>query len=107
MDAVSRVGFLPIPQVAPVETKSAAAGRAPGEPSAVASFQQLLNDAVESVNTAQLQADHMATQLAAGERVDLHQVTIALERASIAFQLALQVRTKLLEAYQEVMRTQV
>jgi flagellar hook-basal body complex protein FliE len=46
-------------------------------------------------------------QLAAGEPVSLHEVMIHLEEAKLSFQLLAQVRNRLLEAYQDVMRTQV
>ncbi|MBI5712076.1 MAG: flagellar hook-basal body complex protein FliE [Chloroflexi bacterium] len=46
-------------------------------------------------------------KLAAGENVDLHQVLIAAEQTDIAFRVALSMRDKLVEAYQEVMRMQV
>lgn len=71
------------------------------------SFQKLLSDAVESLNKLQAEADASAARLAAGEPVELHEVLLANERASIAFQLAMQVRNKIVEAYQEVMRMQV
>ena len=46
-------------------------------------------------------------KLAAGEDVDLHQVMLSMQEADIAFQLALQTRNKLVDAYQEIMRMQV
>jgi flagellar hook-basal body complex protein FliE len=74
---------------------------------AVQSFGETLGKAVNSVNQAQLGADSAITRLAAGEPVDLHQVMIAMEKADIATQLATEVRNKLIEAYQEIMRMQV
>ncbi len=50
----------------------------------------------------------MATvQLAAGEPVQLHDEMIAQDQAALGFQLAVQVRNKLVEAYQDVMRMQL
>ena len=46
-------------------------------------------------------------KLAAGETIDLHQVMISAEQTDIAFRVALSLRDKLVEAYQEVMRMQV
>jgi flagellar hook-basal body complex protein FliE len=46
-------------------------------------------------------------QLAAGAPVNLHQVMIGLEESRMSFQLLMQVRNRLLEGYQEVMRMQV
>jgi len=71
------------------------------------SFQNALANAVQELNGVQNQADDAIARLAMGDNVDLHDVTIAVEEANIAFSLALQVRNKLVEAYQEVMRMQV
>jgi len=71
------------------------------------SFQKLFGDAVETLNRLQSEADSSAARLAAGEPVELHEVLLATEKASLGFQLAVQVRNKIVEAYQEVMRMQV
>ena len=68
------------------------------------SFSTLLSQAVQDLNQAQTIADDGAAKLAAGEPVDLHNVMIGMESANLSFGMALQVRNKLLEAYQEVMR---
>jgi flagellar hook-basal body complex protein FliE len=52
-------------------------------------------------------AEKLANEAAIGGDVDLHDVMIASEKASVAMQLTLQVRNKLVEAYQDVMRMQV
>jgi len=49
----------------------------------------------------------LAERFARGEPVDEQTLVLAMERASLAFQLTLQVRNKVLDAYQEVMRLQV
>lgn len=57
---------------------------------------------------AQLQnADALVQQLATGDNSNLHQVMLNLERAKLSFELVVQVRNKLLEGYQEVMRMQI
>lgn len=64
-------------------------------------------DSLEQLNT-QMQADDQTIQqLALGGTDNLHQVMMTLERTRLAFELALQVRNKALEAYQELMRMQV
>ncbi|MCL5256741.1 MAG: flagellar hook-basal body complex protein FliE [Chloroflexi bacterium] len=73
----------------------------------VESFGKYLEQAVSNLNSLQNQADTMVNKLATGEPVELHQVALAVEQSSLAFQLALQVRNKLVEAYQEVMRMQI
>jgi flagellar hook-basal body complex protein FliE len=70
-------------------------------------FSQFLKDAINKVNTEQVKADVLTEKLAKGENVDLHQVMIASQKASISLQLALEVRNKVIEAYQEVMRMQM
>jgi flagellar hook-basal body complex protein FliE len=71
------------------------------------SFSSVLNQALQNVNQVHLAADADAQKLAAGEEVDIHQVMIGMEKANVAFGLTLQVRNKLVEAYQEIMRMQV
>ena len=70
-------------------------------------FADLLKDAVDQVNRLQSQADSLADQLASGKLDNVHQVMVAMEKASLALQLTIQVRNKVIEAYQEMMRTQV
>jgi flagellar hook-basal body complex protein FliE len=60
-----------------------------------------------SLQSLQDQADATAVTMAAGGPVDLHDVMIASEKAALGFQLALQLRNKVVEAYQEIMRMQV
>jgi flagellar hook-basal body complex protein FliE len=74
---------------------------------ALDSFGTLLSSALENLNRLDNTANQAVARLAAGEDVDLHQVMIAVQEADIAFQLALQVRNKLVDAYHEVMRMQV
>lgn len=70
-------------------------------------FGDLLNHFLGQVDNAQHDADAMVESLALGEPVDVHQVMLALNQASDALQLTLQVRGKILDAYQEVMKTQI
>ena len=67
-------------------------------------FGEVLNGFLRQVDGAQHQADAMVEALAVGEPVDVHQVMLALNEASDAMQLTLQVRGKVLEAYQDLMR---
>jgi flagellar hook-basal body complex protein FliE len=83
----------------------AADGNAAG--TAIGGFGKALTNAIEGLNQVQNDADDKSVQLAAGEPIDLHEVMLARETASLDFQLALQVRNKLVEAYQDVMRMQV
>lgn len=69
-------------------------------------FDQLL-DQVTNMNTQLIAADQSVQQLASGDVENLHQVMLGLEQTRLAFDLMLQVRNKVLDAYQEVMRMQV
>ena len=71
------------------------------------SFASVLKDSLNKVNESQLTADSMTEKLAKGENVDLHQVMIAQQKANITLQATLEIRNKVIEAYQEMMRMQV
>ena len=69
-----------------------------------AAFGQLLKSAVESVNETQMQAASMQRAYELGdESVDLTQVMIQMQKASISFEAMTQVRNKVVSAYQEIM----
>ncbi|NEX63024.1 flagellar hook-basal body complex protein FliE [Noviherbaspirillum sp. 17J57-3] len=70
-------------------------------------FSRLFLDQISAVNDKLSGADHAVQMLATGEAPSLHDVMIRLEEARLSFQLLAQVRNRLLEAYQEVMRMQV
>lgn len=70
-------------------------------------FGQVLNQMMDQVENSQQQADDLAKKLMTGSVEDLHQVTFAMEQAKLSLQMAVQVRNKLVEAYQEIMRMQV
>jgi flagellar hook-basal body complex protein FliE len=73
-----------------------------------AGFAQVLKNSIDQVNNAQKQATQMAENLAAGNsEQNLHEVMIALQTASISFQEMVQVRNRLVSAYQDVMNMQV
>ncbi|MBS4024757.1 MAG: flagellar hook-basal body complex protein FliE [Clostridia bacterium] len=70
-------------------------------------FSEFLKNSITDVNNLQLEAGKMRQQLVTGEITDIHQVMIASEKASISLQFAIQVRNKLVEAYQEIKRMQM
>lgn len=71
------------------------------------SFAELLKQSLETVNNAQIQSDQMTQDFIVGKPVELHDMMIAGEKASILLQTTIEVRNKVVEAYQEVMRMQV
>lgn len=70
-------------------------------------FGKYLKDAASNYNDTQTQADTMIQRLATGDKVDIHDVAMAVQKAAISNQLAIQVRNRLVEAYQEMMRMPV
>lgn len=70
-------------------------------------FAKALGEALDSVSRSQAEADLAVEQLQTGESRNLHEIMIAMEKADISLKLAVQMRNKVLEAYQEVMRMQV
>jgi flagellar hook-basal body complex protein FliE len=101
------------PVIAAVQAQGAVQGAAAtpasagyGGPAAV-DFGQLVQEGVKEVNQQLLTSQTDLQRLAVGDVQNLHQVMIRLEESRLSFQLLLQVRNRLLEAYQDVMRTQV
>lgn len=88
--------FLQPDFIKPVETKVAGAD-----------FQQFLSQSIQKVDQAQKVSDQMTTGLVTGQVEDVHQVMVAAQKASLSLELTMQVRNKMIEAYQEVMRMQV
>jgi len=71
------------------------------------SFSKALLKSIQKVNDLQKQADKSIEELATGEERDIAQTMIAVEKANVSFQLMTQIRNRIVEAYQEVMRMQV
>ena len=71
------------------------------------SFASLVEKTLSETERLQDSADGMVKSLAQGEITDVHQVMLAMNRADLSFRMMLEVRNKLLDAYQEVMRMQV
>ncbi|MEW9501309.1 flagellar hook-basal body complex protein FliE [Jeotgalibacillus marinus] len=70
-------------------------------------FAEMLKESINGVNDAQIQSDNMTNKLINGENVELHDVMIASEKASISLSLTMEIRNKAVEAYQEIMRMPV
>jgi flagellar hook-basal body complex protein FliE len=99
--------------VAALEALQSAALQVQGQTTAAAAspvaaqFDAMVNAGLNGVNRALLQTETDAQRLAVGDVQNLHQVMIHMEEAKASFQLFLQVRNRLLDAYQEVMRMQI
>jgi flagellar hook-basal body complex protein FliE len=79
-------------------------GKTPGSGGGFASA---LSDAMGGVNQGQQASNTTIDQFLSGEGQEVHQVALATQRAELAFELFLQVRNKVVQAYQEVMRMQM
>lgn len=71
------------------------------------SFATVLGQFVQDVNGKQIASADAVNRLQSGGEVSLHQAVIGMEEANVSFQLMVEVRNKLLESYQELMRMQV
>lgn len=71
------------------------------------SFMDYLKDALNEVDNLQKEASFSASKLVLGEEEYLHNTMLAYEKANLALQLTIEVRNKLVEAYQEIMRIQM
>jgi len=67
----------------------------------------MVADSAREVNRLQLDVDDVAEKVSTGQVEDFHTAMIAVQKASLALDLTLQVRNKAIESYQEIMRMQV
>lgn len=74
--------------------------------SVAVSFGDMVRTTIDALNRSQKGAEMEVARAIAGESPDLHQTIIALQAADLNFQFALQVRNKLIGAYEEIMRMQ-
>jgi len=70
-------------------------------------FSQTLRQSIQRVDQAQRQADRAVVDLVTGRQQNLHQTMIAMEQADLAFQTMMQIRNKLVVAYEEIFRMQL
>jgi flagellar hook-basal body complex protein FliE len=70
-------------------------------------FQAHLKQALGDVNDLKQQADQAIHQLIGEGKGDLQETIVAMEKADVSFRLMMQIRNKILEAYQEIVRMQV
>jgi flagellar hook-basal body complex protein FliE len=91
----------PIRPPAPVVTEF------PSSPGTGSGFGAVFRDAVSAVDKQATEAAQGVERFLAGEGGELHQIAVDTQKAQLAFELFLQVRNKVVEAYQEVMRSQI
>ncbi|ACL70439.1 flagellar hook-basal body complex protein FliE [Halothermothrix orenii] len=71
------------------------------------SFADLIKEKIGDVNHLQVEADKIARDFALGKVDDIHDVTIATEKAQLALKLTLAIQSKVVSAYKEIMRMQI
>lgn len=69
-------------------------------------FQKVLKQSIEEVDGLAKEANHSVQEMIAG-KMDVHQAMVSMERANISFRLMVQVRNKMMAAYEEIMRMQI
>ena len=68
------------------------------------SFGKMLADSIDQVNRLQVAADSSINDLSMGKQTDIHRTMVAMEKASISFELLMQIRNKVISAYDRIMR---
>jgi flagellar hook-basal body complex protein FliE len=91
----------------PAGQPDAAAGAAGAAGAAKGGFSNLLSQAVHEIDGKMQAAKVEQTKVLTGESTNLHQAMISMQEAGVAFSLMVEVRNKLVESYQEMMRMQV
>lgn len=108
---MSQPGFLapvmPLPSIEPMSSANALMPLARSPQGGSLSFGHMVTQGIEQVNSSLLSTEVDMQRLASGDVANLHQVMLRIEQSRLTFQLALQLRNRALESYQELMRTQV
>jgi len=106
LDPQSRVASTNLPAEVEGPLSLARSGETkPAQPAG--DFANMLGSMVQEVNARQAVASDAVAGLQSGQNTSLHQAVIAMEEANLSFQLMVEVRNKLLDSYQELMRMQV
>lgn len=96
-----------IPGLPPISSNLPTSPTAPaGASGQSGTFGNTLKSAMQQVDQLDRDSQAQVTELLQGDRQDIHNVMIAVEKADIAFQLMMQVRNKIVSAYEEVSKLQ-
>jgi flagellar hook-basal body complex protein FliE len=93
--------------ISPIEMPEAAGLQSQSGERSEGGFLSSLKEAIAKTNEIQLQANQAVDKLMTGETQNVHQTMVALERADASFQLMMQVRNKIVTAYEEIQRMQI
>nr|MBI3612599.1 flagellar hook-basal body complex protein FliE [Nitrospirota bacterium] len=100
MDDIRITPSIPLPGAPGVGAAGPAGAAATG-------FMGTLKDAIAKVNEVQVEATQAVEKMATGENQNVHQTMIALQKADVSFHLMMQLRNKIVTAYEEIQRMQV
>jgi flagellar hook-basal body complex protein FliE len=98
MDQIQSIG--PIQNGNPLDKITKAQANVKDAPS----FKDTLSSFMKDVNSMQVKADESINRMAAGEITDVHQVMNAVEEANVAFNMMMEIRNKVMEAYQQILQ---
>jgi len=101
---VDQIKAITIPTVSFLENAAAAPATGGARSSG---FMDSLQQAISKANDIQLGADQATEALMTGQTQNIHQTMVALQEADVSFQLMMQIRNKLLSAYEEIQRMQI
>ena len=111
IEAIGAVGLGTDPVISQLTGQIAAAAASPAPSTAAASpqvsFGEVLGAGMRSVENKVSAANDLVRRFAIDDSVPLHQVTYALEEARLSVELAMQVRSRLVESYRELMNMQL
>jgi flagellar hook-basal body complex protein FliE len=100
-------GIAPIAPIAPPDIAPVTGDGFGPDASGGVSFKDLLGSAISNVESARTNANQTVDRFLSGDGEDLHSTILASQRADLEFQMFLQVRNKVVSAYQEVMKMQL
>jgi flagellar hook-basal body complex protein FliE len=109
-DAASVTKSIPaaeLQQLGSVNSDNPLAGSSASASTGGANFANMLGGLVNDVAQKQAEAGSAVTGLLSGQNVSLHQAMISMEEANVSFQMMVEVRNRLLDSYQELMRMQI
>ncbi len=95
----------PISSITPIQLPQIT--QAPGGAGQPGEFQSALSSAINSLESQQNTAADSIQKFLTGETEDLHTTALAAQKAELSFELGLQVRNKVVDAYQEIMKMQM
>lgn len=96
-----------IPPIEPIRAAGQAAVPQIKEVAAPEGFRDGLGDAIQAVSGTEQHADALAQDIATGGSTSVHDLMVATSKASLSLEMAVQVRNRAVEAYQEIMRMQI